>query len=335
MRIVLCYPVEQKHIAQISAAMPRAEVIDAGQEHIAEELFNADIFCGHAKVSVDWDGVVRQGRLKWIQSSAAGMDHCLVPSVIDSDITVTSASGVLSDQVAEHSIALMTAWTRSLPVYFRAQQKKEFIRRPTLDLTRATVGIVGLGGVGRRLAELLAAFQCRILATDLYPVDKPPHVEELWPADRLSDMLPLVDVLSLHAPLNASTRNMIDAAALAKMKKGSLLANMARGPLVDHDAMVEALRSGHLGGAVMDVTEPEPLPCSSPLWEMPNVIITPHVAGQAAWRIDAMTDLFSRNLRRWQKGLPLINYLSDKHLGFPIRGGGAPIWGDACSKADV
>jgi D-3-phosphoglycerate dehydrogenase len=258
------------------------------------------------------------------------MDHCLVPSVIESDITVTSASGVLADQVAEHSIALLTAWTRRLPIFFRAQQKKEFIRRPTRDLTRATVGIVGLGGVGRRLAELLAAFECRILAVDLFPVDKPRHVESLWPAERLSELLPLVDILTLHAPLNAATRNMIDAAVFAKMKKGAILANMARGPLVVHGDLVAALRNGRLAGAIMDVTEPEPLPPASPLWEMPNVIITPHVGGQAAWRIDAMTNLFSRNLLRWQKGLPLINYLSDKQLGFPIRGGGAPLWGEPC-----
>jgi len=330
MRIVLCYPVEKRHIEQISAAMPEAEIVDAGQEHVAEELFAADIFCGHAKVSVDWSGVVRHGRLRWIQSSAAGMDHCLVPSVIASDITVTSASGVLADQVAEHSIALMTAWTRSLPAFFRAQQKKEFIRRPTRDLTRATVGIVGLGGVGRRLAELLAAFHCRILAVDLFPVDKPPHVESLWPAEKLPQLLPLVDILTLCVPLNQTTRNMIGAAQIAQMKPGALLANMARGPLVVHDDLVEELRRGQLAGAIMDVTEPEPLPPESPLWEMPSVIITPHVGGQAAWRIDAMTDLFSRNLRRWQNGLPLVNYLSDKRLGFPIRGGGAPLWGEPC-----
>ena len=93
MRIVLCYPVEAKHIAQIAAAMPEAEIVNAGQEHVAEQLFTADIFCGHAKVPVDWDGVVRQGRLRWIQSSAAGMDHCLVPTVIASDIVVTNAVG--------------------------------------------------------------------------------------------------------------------------------------------------------------------------------------------------------------------------------------------------
>ncbi len=214
MRIVLCYPVEAKHLQQIAAVVPEAELVDAGQERIAAEILRADIFCGHAKVPVDWDAVVRQGRLQWIQSSAAGMDHCLLPSVIESPIAVTSASGVLADQVAEHAIALLTGWCRSLRVYFRAQQQKEFVRRPTRDLTRSTVGIVGLGGVGRRLAQLLAPFQTRILATDMFPIDKPPQVETLWPAERLDDLLPLVDFLVLSLPLNDSTRGMIDAARL-------------------------------------------------------------------------------------------------------------------------
>lgn len=330
LRIVLCYPVEAKHIAQIAAVVPDAEIVDAGQERIGEEIFTADIFCGHAKVPVDWDGVVRQGRLRWLQSSAAGMDHCLVPSVIESDIVVTSASGVLSDQVAEHTIALLTGWCRSLPTYFRAQQNKEFIRRPTRDLTRSTVGIAGLGGVGRRLAELLSVFETRILATDLFPIDKPAHVESLWPADRLDEMLSQVDFQVLCLPLNASTRGIINAAALAKMKPGAVLANMARGPLVVTDDLVAALESGRLAGAVMDVTDPEPLPPEHRLWDCPNVIITPHVAGQSSWRIDNMTKLFCRNLRRWSAGVPLINYLSDKRLGFPIRGGGAPLWGESC-----
>jgi phosphoglycerate dehydrogenase-like enzyme len=328
MRIVLCYPVETRHVDQIAAVMPEAEVVDAGQQRIAEELFGADVYCGHAKVPVDWPGVVRAGRLKWIQSSAAGMDHCLVPAVIESDIVVTSASGVLADQVAEHTIALITAWHRSLPTFFRAQQNREFIRRPTRDLTRSTVGMVGFGGVGRRLARLLAAFDVRILATDMFPLQKPDYVEALWPADRFDDLLPRIDVLVLALPLNDATRGMIDAEALARMKPGGLLVNVARGPLVVEADLVAALLEGHLAGAVLDVTDPEPLPTTSRLWDLPGVIITPHVAGQGAWRIDNMTELFCRNLRRWQAGQPLINHLSDKRLGFPIRGAGTPIWGD-------
>jgi D-3-phosphoglycerate dehydrogenase len=326
MRIVLCYPVEPRHCRQIAAAAPEAQIVNAGQERIAAELGTADIFCGHAKVHVDWDAVVRQGRLKWIQSSAAGMDHCLVPSVVASQIVVTSASGVLANQVAEHAIALITAWLRSLPVYFRAQQAKEFVRRPTRDLHHATVGIVGLGGVGRRLVQLLRPFQTRILATDLFPVDRPEGVESLWPADRLDNLLAESDVVVLSLPLNDSTRGLIDARALARMKPTALLANMARGPLVVTDDLVEGLRGGRPAGAVMDVTDPEPLPPQSALWEMPNVIITPHVGGQSAWRIDDMTNMFCENLRRWQAGQPLINLLEDKSLGFPIRGGSSPLW---------
>lgn len=321
MRIVLCYPVEPRHVDQIAAAAPRADVIDAGQERVAAEIRQADVFCGHAKVPMPWDEVVRQGRLKWLQSSAAGMDHCLVPSVIASDILVTSASGVLADQVTEHAVALITAWLRNLPVFFRAQHAKEFIRRPTRDLHRATIGIVGFGGVGRRMAQVLSAFKTRILATDWCPVDKPDYVESLWGPDRLADLLPQVDVLILSTPLNDITRGMIDAAALAQLKPSALLANLARGPLVVERDLVAALEAGRLAGAVLDVTEQEPLPVSSKLWELPNVILTPHVAGQSARRIDDMTDFFCDNLRRYSAGQPLRNVV-DKRLGFPLRGQG-------------
>ncbi len=318
MRIVLCYPVEPRHVAQIQAAAPAAEICDAGQDRVAAELFECDVYCGHEKVPVDWDGIVRQGRLKWIQSSAAGLDHCLVPSVVESPIIVTSASGVLADQVAEHTIALVTGLLRSLPVFYRAQQAKEYIRRPTRDLHHATVGIVGFGGVGRRVAELLSAFKTRILATDMFPVDKSPHVAELWPPDRLEEMLPQVDVLILCVPLTDQTRWMIDKRALARLKPGAILANMARGKLVVEDDLVAALESGQLGGACLDVAAEEPLPTSSKLWNLPNVIITPHVAGQSRWRIDNMTIFFCENLRRYQAGDALLNVVNKK-LGFPVR----------------
>jgi phosphoglycerate dehydrogenase-like enzyme len=318
MRIVLCYPVEPRHLAQIAAAAPGAEIVDAGQQHVAEELPRCDVFCGHAKVPVDYDEVVRRGRLRWIQSSAAGLDHCLTPSIVASDIVVTSASGVLADQVAEHTVALATALTRSLPVFFRAQQQREYIRRPTSDLHRGTVGIVGFGGVGRRVAEVFSVFKTRILATDLFPVDRPPHVEGLWHADRLEEMLALADVLILCAPLTDRTRGMIHRETLAKMKRGALLINVARGKLVVEADLEEALRSGQLAGVAMDVAWDEPLPPESPLWNLPNLIITPHVAGQSALRADNMTNFFCENLRRYLTGEPLLN-LVDKRLGFPVR----------------
>ena len=220
-RIVLCYPVEPKHIQQIAAAMPEAEIVDAGQERIADELFTADIFCGHAKVPVDWDGVVRQGRLRWIQSSAAGMDHCLVPSVIDSDIAVTQRLGRAgrSGGRAHHRPVdgLVPQPAGLLP----RPAKKEFIRRPTRDLTRSDGGH---RGPRRRRAggwpSCWPPFETRILATDMFPVDKPEYVEALWPADRLDDLLAAVDVVVLCLPLNDSTRGMIDARGLGQDEAG-------------------------------------------------------------------------------------------------------------------
>jgi len=316
-RIVLCYPVEARHIAQIAATAPDAEVIDAGQERVATELPEADIFCGHPKVPVPWDEVVRRGRLRWIQSSAAGLDHCLVPCVVESDITVTSASGVLANQVADHTMALLAGVLRSLPTFFRAQEKREFIRRPTRDLHGARIGIIGLGRNGRRLAEVLSAFRTTIIATDWFPVNKPPHVAELLPADAVDEILPRIDILILAAPLTDRTRGMIDARRLALLPRGAFVINVARGQLVVTDDLVAALESGHLAGAAVDVTDPEPLPSESNLWSQSNVIITPHVGGQAATRIDDMTNFFCNNLTRYLSGSPLVN-LIDKRLGFPL-----------------
>lgn len=320
-RVVLCYPVEKRHHHQIEQKLAdlgvEAEVVDAGQERIAEELPRADIYCGHAKVAVPWDAVVRGGRLQWIQSSAAGMDHCLVPEVVDSDITVSSASGVLANQVADHTFALLTGLLRDLPTFFRAQQKREFVRRPTRDLHGAKIGIVGFGGNGRRLFEVLKPFNCRVWATDLFPQNPPAGLEALLAADQLDDMLPEIDVLLLTAPLNEETVGMIDARRLALLPKDALVVNMARGRLVQEEDLVAALQSGHLGGAGLDVTEVEPLAHDSGLWELPNVIITPHVGGQSASRIDDMTDFFCDNLERHFQQRPLKNYLEDKSLGFP------------------
>jgi D-3-phosphoglycerate dehydrogenase len=319
MRIVLCYPVERHHVAQIAAVAPQAEIVDAGQEHVAKAIFSADIFCGHAKVPVDWPAVVKAGRLRWIQSSAAGLDHCLVPEVVASGMLVTSASGVLADQVAEHAIALACGLSRSLPVFFRAQQAREFVRRPTRDLHGSTVGIVGLGGNGRRMSEVLSVFKTRVLATDYFPVDKPACVAELWPPERLDEVLRQAEFLFITAPLTSQTHHMIDARRLALLPRGAFLVNVARGPLVVEDDLVAALRSGQLAGAGLDVTEIEPLPRTSELWELPNVIITPHVGGQSKLRIDQMTDFFCENLRRYLAGQDLHN-LVDKRLGFPVRG---------------
>lgn len=320
MRVVLCYPVETTHLARIRAAAPGHEVVDAGQERIAREILEADVFIGHAKVRMPWPEVVSRGRLRWIQSSAAGLDHCLTPEVIASDIPVCSASGLFADQVAEQTLALLLGLLRGIPVFLRAQQRHEFIRRPTADLRGSTVGIVGFGGNGRRIAEVLAPWKVRLLATDMFPQqEKPTYVEELWPADRLDDLLARSDVVILCVPLNQQTTGLLDGDRLRRMPRGSRLINVARGPVVVEQELVAALKDGHLAGAGLDVTEVEPLPPRSPLWELPQVLITPHVGAQSSKRIDDTTDLVCDNLERFLAGRPLRN-LVDKQLGFPVPG---------------
>jgi D-3-phosphoglycerate dehydrogenase len=290
--------------------------VDAGQEGIARDILKADVFCGHAKVPVPWGEVVDQGRLRWIQSSAAGLDHCLTPEVKRSDIMVTSASGLFANQVAEQTLALLLGLLRGLPTFFRQQQSREFVRRGTGDLHGKTIGIVGFGGNGRRLAEILAAFQVRIVATDVFSQKKPAHVDALWTADHLEELLAVSDVVILCVPLTDETHGLIDERALARMKPGSLLVNVARGPVVVERDLVAALNEGHLGGAGLDVTETEPLPPESPLWEQPKVLITPHVGAQSKTRLDDTTNLVCENLRRYVTGQPLWNVV-DKQLGFP------------------
>jgi D-3-phosphoglycerate dehydrogenase len=328
MRIILCYPLEAQHYEQICAAAPGHEIVDAGQERIAQELLEADIFCGHAKVPVPWPEVVRRRRLKWIQSSAAGLDHCLTPETISTEIVVTSASGLFAEPVAEQTLALTLGLLRSLPTFFRAAQKKEFIRRSTADLHQTTVGIVGLGGNGVRIAEVLRPFKVRLIATDMFLEGQPHVVDELWAADQLDRLLAESDVVILCVPLNAQTSGMIAGPQLARMKKDSLLINVARGPIVVENDLVAALESGHLAGAGLDVTEVEPLPPESRLWGLSNVIITPHVGAQSRRRADATTNLVCENLRRYFSGRPLIN-LVDKRLGYPTpaaRRGEVPHW---------
>ncbi|MEQ1827846.1 MAG: D-2-hydroxyacid dehydrogenase [Pirellula sp.] len=300
----------------MQAAAPQSRLIEATQETIPQKIMEADVFVGHAKVPVPWDEVVRRGRLRFIQSSAAGLDHCLAPSVIDSNIIVCSASGLFANQVAEQTLALLLGLLRGIPIFYRQWQKKEFVRRPTDDLHGRRVGIVGMGGNGRRLVEVLKPFRVKMKATDYFPEHKPDGLDELLPHTELKQLAAWSDILILTLPLNDLTRGAVNEDVLTSMPKGSYLINVARGSCVQESHLCQALESGHLAGAGLDVTDVEPLPSSSPLWSFPNVLITPHVGAQAASRTDDTTQLICENLRRYFASDSLYNIV-DKRLGFP------------------
>jgi D-3-phosphoglycerate dehydrogenase len=300
----------------MQTAAPKTTLLEATQETIPQAIFDAEIFVGHAKVPVDWDEVVRRGKLRFIQSSAAGLDHCLAPSVIDSNIVVCSASGLFANQVAEQTLALLLGLLRGIPIFYRQWQHKEFVRRPTDDLHGKRIGIVGMGGNGRRLVEVLRPFHVSIRATDYFPEQCPDGVSQLMPHTQLKELAAWSEVLILTLPLNAMTRGIVDRQILQSMPNGSYIINVARGSCINEADLCEALASGHLAGAGLDVTDVEPLPKQSPLWDFSNVLITPHVGAQASSRTDDTTKLICENLRRYFASAPLYNIV-DKRLGFP------------------
>ena len=177
------------------------------------------------------------------------------------------------------------------------------------------MGIVGLGRVGREIARRAAGFGMRILAVDVNPIDPPEGVAHLWPPDRLSDMCAEADILVNSSPHTKQTERMIGREQFARMKPTALFVNVSRGRVVEQEALVAALQEGRIAGAAMDVVDPEPLPPDSPLWDMPNVILTAHSATTSQHFWPRMQELFRENLRRYVAGEPLLNVV-DKEAGF-------------------
>jgi phosphoglycerate dehydrogenase-like enzyme len=189
------------------------------------------------------------------------------------------------------------------------------LRAASWELTDKTMGIVGLGGTGRAVAERALAFGCRVLAVDREAVVAPPGVAAVWQMDRFYDLLEQSDVVVICAPLTPETRGLFDRQAFARMRPHAILVNVTRGAIVDGEALLEALQTGQIGGAGLDVTNPEPLPPEHPLWQMPNVVITPHAAGGSPLRQDRVVDLFCANLRRFLANQPLEGVI-DKTTGY-------------------
>ena len=239
---------------------------------------------------------------------------------------VTSARGIRARAIAEHVIGVTIALARRLPAAIRAQVAHRWaqdeLEGPEADvrtLHGQRMGIVGLGSIGMELVKIAAPFGFRISAirrrANEPTPDGPFTINEVWPPDRLPDLLARSDVVVLAAPHTPETKRLIGRPELDRVKRGALLVNIARGRLVDDDALAEALRDGRLGGAALDVFSREPLDPSSPYWDLPNVIITPHTSGAMQDYWTPLVALFSENLRRFERGLPLLNVV-DKVAGY-------------------
>ena len=269
---------------------------------------------------VDRDVFASASRLRWVQSPAVGVGSLMFPELLASPVVITSARGIRARSIAEHVLGVTIALARAMPAALRAQTAhrwaQEELETEARTLQGQRMGIVGLGAIGLELVKIAAPFGFRISAIRRRAGEPPPDgVEAVWTPDRLPDLLSQSDVVVLAAPHTPETKRLIGRAQLDRMKRGALLVNIARGKLVDDEAVIDALRDGRLGGAALDVFSQEPLDPSSPYWDLPNVIITPHTSGAMQDYWTPLVALFSDNLRRFEKGEPLLNVV-DKVAGY-------------------
>lgn len=268
--------------AERTARVREAEVIVAGQ--------NIDALLPHA------------ANVRWAAFWNAGIDHVLSPALeqrMREGLIVTNASGMHGAQMAEHAMAMVLAFTRAMPHFWREQSKGRWQREPSIggvvdELAGKRMGIVGMGHIGRALARRAEAFD--VLVRGL----RSNHTSA-----ELDDVLAESDHLVVLAPLTPQTHHLIDAGRLARMKPTAYLYNLARGPVVDEDALIEVLRERRIAGAGLDVFEREPLPADSPLWQLSNVILTPHAGGATPHYFERAAQLFLANLERFERGAPL------------------------------
>jgi phosphoglycerate dehydrogenase-like enzyme len=272
---------------------------------------------------VDRDVFPSASRLRWVQSPAVGVGSLMFPELLASPVVITSARGLRARAMAEHVLGVTIALARKLPVAIRAQlahrwaqDELEGTNVDVRTLQGQRLGIVGLGAVGLELVRIAAPFGLRVSAIRRRAgEEKPDGVEEVWPPHRLPDLLAQSDVVVLAAPHTPDTKRLIGRAELDRIKRGALLVNIARGKLVDDDAVIAALRDGRLGGAALDVFSEEPLDAGSPYWDLPNVIVTPHTSGAMPDYWTPLVALFADNLRRFERGESLRN-LVDKVAGY-------------------
>lgn len=270
--------------------------------------------------------------LKWIQLLSAGADHVGSWISKNADIPVTTSSGIHATPISEYTLASMLAYAHRLHIMIRAQLRHEWHRRggfmDTIEELRGkTLGVIGYGSIGRETARLADAMGMRVLALKRNPIDR---LDQGWCPEGLGDpegripekfygpdsceaILRESDYITVTLPLTSSTRKFVGAKEIAAMKPGAYIVNIGRGEVIDEAALIEALRAGKIGGAGLDVFEHEPLESSSPLWDMENVILTPHMSGANRGYMEKACELFVENLRRFSAGKELLNRVDPVH----------------------
>lgn len=300
----------QEERERIVARCPDARIVCGEKQDFDQHLPAADIVWGAMRPSQ----IPLGQRLKLIQVQSAGVDHMLSPELTQSSARLCTASGIHSETIAEHVLGMMLSLVRGYAAHIRNQQKRVWKPMEPELLHGKTLGIVGFGAIGQAIGFRARAFGMRVIGMRKTPSPSP-AAHEVWADDRLDELMPLVHHLVLAVPLTNETRGLVNGGRLELLQRGAFVYNIARGDVIDEAALTALLASGHLGGAGLDVFEKEPLPECSPLWDLPNVIITPHCAGSMPDYRERAFKIFLENLERFTQGKDLLNEV-DKRAGY-------------------
>ena len=307
--LLIRFPLEDRFVQRLRERFPEISInVTTDDNSFNEQLPTADAIVGWG---LSTDDLARATRLCWIQTVGAGVDGIITPELIDSGMLLTNNSGVHAPNIAEHVMALMLAFARRIPHHVRGQDSHtwghESDRAGVFELSGQTLLVVGLGDIGQALAKRAAAFDMNVVGVRRREGPTPPGVNKVVRDDELLNVVPTADHVAICLPLTPNTTGLFDRKTIAAMKTGSFIYNIGRGDIIDQTALLDALTDGHLAGAGLDVTSPEPLPSDSPLWAAPNMLITSHTSGVTPNYWDRAIVILESNIERYRDGGELLN----------------------------
>ncbi len=312
MDILILIDLPTEHDERIKSIAPTAKIhrVNPKSEDVTDYLGDAEVIVGFPKI----ESLENAGKLRWVQLGSAGADRFY--DSMPPGVTLTNASGTYGKCIAEHVLAMMLSLTRGIAWMVRAQSRNRWGREfRWIEVSGATMGIIGLGDIGLETAKRAKALEMHVLANKRTPEGMPDFVDELYGPEGLEQILNRSDHVVVTVPGVPSTRKMIGPEQFEAMKDGAYFYNIGRGSTVDEAALIDALQSGRLAGAGLDVFQQEPLAQDSPLWQMENVILSPHVAGSTQYGARRIGEIFLENLSRYTTGQEMINVV-DRNLGY-------------------
>ena len=310
MKVVLTFDMGAAYVEELRTAFPELDFCPAYREaEQVQAVVDAEVVFGLITRPV----FLAAPQLKWFHFVGIGFDPVVrtIPEFRTSSVVMTNARETHVIPMADHVLAAILAHAHRIPELLKDQRNHQwntehYLRR-IIELAGTKMGVLAMGDIGRAVATRASAFGIEVYAVDILPMTPPPGVCAVWPVERLDEMLEQSDWLVVTAPRTAATAGMLNRQRLALLKEGAFVVVVSRGGIVNEDALAEGLHTGRIGGAALDATEVEPLPPDSPLWDAPNMLISPHVSAESVQLIERRKAIFKENLRRYVADAALLN----------------------------